>query len=542
MDFDRGNAKVKGFLDTKGMSLVNGDGEPIVLSGWGLGNWLLCEGYMWGARNVGSFDRPRRIEQRVRELTGSDYASRFWQSFRDNYVTEADIKYMAELGYNSVRIPINSRLFIEEEPGIRWVDEGFERLDRCLDWCEKYRVYAFIDLHGAPGGQSGANIDDTIDDMPRLFLDDDCFDKGVELWRKLAERYKDRWIVGGYDLLNEPIRPSGHMPEKPQIEYLFPRLVEFYDAAIAAIRSVDKRHVLSIEGHHWSTHTSLFYKKYDEKMLLHFHRYACVPDASQLEPFLKVARELDCPLWLGETGENRLEWFSAFFPTAAQLGISVCVWPWKKMDNCNSPCTVKQPEGWQEEIVGYSQYGKHPGYERAQELLDQYIENMKLENCVLNAEPTASLFRVPGCTVRATDFDHFPGKGVSFSGTRETDSLFDYRRGTRMRLVETCPRKELLFTFDSGWDRLALELASGEFACYTFNDVPQGASLAISCKCEQSATLEISADGDVLARPELSSTDGDSCELKTELPAGDRIVIKLKAESGTILVESLTVK
>ena len=36
--------RVKGFLDVKGQKIVNGDGEEILLTGWGLGNWLLCEG------------------------------------------------------------------------------------------------------------------------------------------------------------------------------------------------------------------------------------------------------------------------------------------------------------------------------------------------------------------------------------------------------------------------------------------------------------------------------------------------------------------
>ena len=36
--------KVYGFLDVQDGKLVNGRGEPILLTGWGLGNWLLPEG------------------------------------------------------------------------------------------------------------------------------------------------------------------------------------------------------------------------------------------------------------------------------------------------------------------------------------------------------------------------------------------------------------------------------------------------------------------------------------------------------------------
>ena len=158
--------KVYGFLDVQDGKLVNGRGEPILLTGWGLGNWLLPEGYMWLAGGP-RMDRPRTIERIVAEVAGEDYAAHFWQEFRGRYVRKEDIARMAELGYNSVRIPINARLFLEEKPGLHWVDEGFELLDHCLAWCETYGLYAFIDLHGAPGGNTGSNIDDSTDDFPR---------------------------------------------------------------------------------------------------------------------------------------------------------------------------------------------------------------------------------------------------------------------------------------------------------------------------------------------------------------------------------------
>ncbi|MDR0401354.1 MAG: cellulase family glycosylhydrolase, partial [Treponema sp.] len=199
--------RVKGLLRARGKVLVNGEGEEILLNGWGLGNWLLCEGYMWLSRDSRSFDRPRNIEETIRDLAGSAYAERFWRAFRASYITAEDIKRMAELGYNSLRIPFNWRLFMEDEPGeIRFREEGFSLLDQCLAWCEEYRIYAFLDLHGAPGGQTGDNIDDSRDNLPRLLTDQDYWDKGIALWRELARRYRDRWIVGGYDLLNEPIR------------------------------------------------------------------------------------------------------------------------------------------------------------------------------------------------------------------------------------------------------------------------------------------------------------------------------------------------
>ena len=56
---DRG--RVRGFLDVRGREIVNGLGEPVLLNGWALGNWLHSEGYMWLC-DAPRFDRPRRME------------------------------------------------------------------------------------------------------------------------------------------------------------------------------------------------------------------------------------------------------------------------------------------------------------------------------------------------------------------------------------------------------------------------------------------------------------------------------------------------
>ena len=144
--------RVKGFLHTEGCRVLNGEGEEVILNGWGFGNWLLCEGYMWMCGEGNRFERPRRIEEVVRELTGSDFAERFWKEFRENYITREDVRHLAELGYNSARIPFTSRVLLEEEPGLLWREEGFQLLDRCIDWCEEFGLYVFLDMHGAPGG------------------------------------------------------------------------------------------------------------------------------------------------------------------------------------------------------------------------------------------------------------------------------------------------------------------------------------------------------------------------------------------------------
>lgn len=530
--------RVKGFLDVDGRKIVNGDKEEIILTGWGLGNWLLCEGYMWRAYGGDRFDRPRRIETVVEELAGREYAEKFWKRFRDLYITEEDIRYMAELGYNSVRLPMNARLFVSEEPGEPvFLEEGFALVDRCIEWCKKYGLYVFLDLHGAPGGQTGANIDDSIDDMPRLFMDQDKFDKGIALWREIARRYKDEWIVGGYDLLNEPLRPK-RFDKDISVDCYLPRLQEFYEKAIAAVREVDQKHLFTLEGHHWATDTSVFTKKYDEKMVLHFHRYGCQPDILGYEEFLKTAERLNCPLWLGETGENENAWYTAMYQLAGELSIGYNIWPWKKMSCTNSPCSVKMPADWNL-IMGYANRGAHPGAEKAQEILDEYLENMKLANCELHPEVTDAILRRPGCVIRGTDFDEFPGKGVSCSGTFPGENLYRYRMGMGMEIRNKFPDYKTVPGFDSGWGRFVLALGAGEFACYSLNDIREGSSLQLEVFADRETDIQIMAGEEVLAVCRLQSDEKRQVIGPFSLKAAERDVIRVTVLSGEAEIERI---
>src|SRR5437667_6060045 len=156
------------FLHTKGQDIVNESGQKMQLRGVGLGNWMLPEGYMWKFGPQG--DRPRKIEKIVSDLIGPENATRFWSEYRRQYIAETDIKRIAELGFNAVRPALNARLFQTEEKEPTFVEEGFGLLDNLVAWCKNHSIYVIIDMHAAPGGQTGANIDDSAMHQPALFM------------------------------------------------------------------------------------------------------------------------------------------------------------------------------------------------------------------------------------------------------------------------------------------------------------------------------------------------------------------------------------
>ena len=82
-------------------------------------------------------------------------------------------------------------------------------------------------------------------------------------------------------MLNEPIRPV-RFPGEPDLDGYEPRLREFYEAAIREIRGTGDRHLVALEGKHWATDLSIFDHRYDDQMVLHFHRDGVPPEMESL--------------------------------------------------------------------------------------------------------------------------------------------------------------------------------------------------------------------------------------------------------------------
>lgn len=507
------NEEVYGFVRADGPRLVNGRGEPILLRGVGFGSWLLPEGYMWRFPEEG--DRPRRMEAMIESLVGPDEATLFWETYYDRYIAEADIVRIAEEGFNSVRVPINARFLTGEGPAGGAGGPGREStaenpatadlatadlatgaaspfvlredrlalLDRLIGWCREHKLYAILDLHGAPGGQTGTNIDDSEFDRPELFADETRAREAIEIWRTLAERYKDEWIVAGYDLLNEPL-PDWFSSYNDRVMPLYKEMIE-------AIREVDERHMIILEGVHWSTDWSIFEEAFGEEpvdgnVLLQFHKYWNNPDTESIAKYLAFRDHWNVPIFMGEGGENNKDWYAGAFRLFDDHHISWNFWTWKKMDTTNSPCSIRRPAGW-ELLVSYLQGGEKPEEAAAWRILGEYLDNMALERCDYLPEVQRSLLRQAPVRIPAVFYGHH-GEGVSygFGGMNEEAALVDnaesrsssvgFREADRtpIRFMRS-DREKATFAHGGGeeWkpdEWLCLELAEDDWYVYSFDE------------------------------------------------------------------------
>ncbi len=167
-----------GFFSVKGKEIVDPEGKPVLLKGIGLGNWLVPEGYMFKFDKVSS---PRLITDLFNILLGEAEANRFWQKFREDYITRDDIKFIRERGFNSVRVPFNYRLFVGNAPEYRLEGPGYALLDSAVKWCREVNLPVVLDMHCSPGGQTGDNIDDSYG-YPFLFESEENIALTVKIW------------------------------------------------------------------------------------------------------------------------------------------------------------------------------------------------------------------------------------------------------------------------------------------------------------------------------------------------------------------------
>lgn len=231
--------------------IYNGMGEEVVLKGINLGGWLLQE--TWMCPVVGSecnLDSIHLLESRG--FTDEQIATLF-QSYADNYVTEWDIKAIASLGMNCIRLPFWYRNFMDDELNF-YTDShddnpGFRLMDRLIGWAEKYNLYVILDMHGAPGGQSTNHCCGTLN-QNELYTVEANQEAMERLWVAIAEHYKDSGTVAAYDVMNEPMNNDTSLENgwaagsETAIAYTH----AVYDRMYKAIRKIDPVHMISVEG------------------------------------------------------------------------------------------------------------------------------------------------------------------------------------------------------------------------------------------------------------------------------------------------------
>ncbi len=169
---------------------------------------------------------------------------------------------LANAGFESVRLPIDLDLYVEETSGsgadleLTLHDDLFDVLDAFDEWTEKYGLSFTIDYH---------QYDRSLD-----FSDADSNAEAVALWGKVAAHFADNPRSDlFFELLNEPeLSAGGTAPTQEQWTNLA-------EDMIAAIRSQDTKHSIIFGDVEWYGITPLSKREplSDDKVIYSFHFY-----------------------------------------------------------------------------------------------------------------------------------------------------------------------------------------------------------------------------------------------------------------------------
>ena len=330
------------FLSVAGDRLTDASGNVVVLRGYNIGGFLNMENFLTGFPSTEALQRAAMLD-----VLGKDRYELFFDRFMEAFFTDDDGRYLASLGLNHVRVPFNYLHFEDDDRPFVLKESGFQLLDRVVATCERNGLYAILDLHALPGCQNMDWHSNNATHHAQFWVHRHFQDRVVNLWERLADRYKGNASVAGYNIMNEPGDATGT------------RVKPFYDRVVTAVRAIDPHHVIFLDGNRYGTEFTAFegadvypntvYAAHDYKtpgMIFGgpypgVTRGVHVDRANIEETFLKrtqFMRATGTPIWIGEfgpvfTGDPRDEDKYAMLSDQLDIyeahGASWSVWPYK---------------------------------------------------------------------------------------------------------------------------------------------------------------------------------------------------------------------
>lgn len=171
-----------------------------------------------------------------------------------SYITEEDIRYIASLGMDHIRLGFD-QIVVEESPYV-YREVIFKHIDNFIAWCKKYNLNVVLNLHKAVG-----NYCDIKEDV-ELLDDSELQNRFIALWKAFEERYSNDNSIA-FELLNEVRNVD---PKKWNI---------LSDKAITELRALNKNRKIILGSTCWNSSATLKHLKIydDENIIYTFHMY-----------------------------------------------------------------------------------------------------------------------------------------------------------------------------------------------------------------------------------------------------------------------------
>ena len=311
-------------------------------------------------------------------MIGQDEANEFWELYRENYVAQADIDKIAEWGFNHIRVPFHYKQFYDSTGTETPI--GYAIVDELITWCQPHNIYIILDMHALQEHKMEAQ---SVIAMELLVCGLRIATKNLQSkFGKKLHVLCGPYLIAGYDLINEPVLPSGVSLE--EFKQLYVDITE-------AIREVDNNHLIWIEGNWYGTDFAGLTPPWDDNMGYSFHKYWGQTDISTIQSYINLRNNYGVPLWMGESGENSNHWYYEVFKLLEENNIGWNFWTHKKVDKITSPYSALVTPQYQVIIDYLRGVAGQPDPNIAGMGLTSFANSLKIENCITRPGVIASL-------------------------------------------------------------------------------------------------------------------------------------------------------
>lgn len=149
-----------------------------------------------------------------------------------------DIRELKKWNVNLIRAQLSrnwgqvgTELDLEEYD--RWLNGKLDDLEKAMDQAKEADIKFVIDLHCLPGGRN-------LNSNMRMFVEKKYGDHFIEVWKRIAFRFKGHPQLYAYDLVNEPLQS---VPALPGYDYW-----NLQRRAAETIRNIDEKTPIMIES------------------------------------------------------------------------------------------------------------------------------------------------------------------------------------------------------------------------------------------------------------------------------------------------------
>jgi endoglucanase len=167
---------------------------------------------------------------------GFNLLERFTVQWEAKPYQEQDFAWMAEWGFDFVRLPLDYRFWTPQDNWDEIREDGVEAVDQAVEWGKQYGVHVCLNLHRTPG-----YCVNPPKEPKDLWTDEEALEASALQWGHFARRYKGRPNREvSFNLINEPARIE---PEA---------YVKVVRRLAGAIRAEDADRLIIADGLNWA--------------------------------------------------------------------------------------------------------------------------------------------------------------------------------------------------------------------------------------------------------------------------------------------------